>query len=958
MLYRLIEKARNRWFQSDDCSVKSLTDYMLNHGKLRDAQLESVKTFLYLKIACKNKPLWLLMSQGQFNSFTQSDLDELPIKASTRTFLSTNPAALALYEYAISKDNKGCPTSEKLADAISNAPASLDYDTIIKSLFYNVSYTDYLFSIPMGAGKTWLMSAFVYLNLYFAINEPYNPLFAHNFIVLAPAGLKSSIIPSLKDMQEFDPTFILPEPTASQIKAILKYEILEEDNSSKGSNIVKNPNALKIQLHQPFNTLRGLVVITNAEKLYDRVGHSTDTMPSFDFSEKERDEWLKTSLANELRTILSQLPNLSIMIDEVHHAGEEQLLRKVVEKWTAESTFNSVIGFSGTPYLSNPERIKINGKLTIKNSMFSNVITYYPLVNAVGNFLKIPEIKSSADSSESIIQNGVRDFFDKFRHTVYPDVGAAKLAIYCGRIETLETLVLPIVTSVCREYGLDPNDAVLKYYRNGSKSGYKCPDNAEAEFKALDSPLSKVRIVLLVQIGKEGWNCKSLTGVILPNENSSPKNMVLQTSCRCLREICSADKEYALIWLNRFNKEKLDEQLRKEHHTSIDEIQKKNNKTKAVKRFSRQNIVKLPNISYLQLKITYSTSITGEARTGTRLRNIVAEKHTKTEIIRQDLAGNEAIVGLMHTFEYPDSIEFNHWLGLISKESFGTLDVRELKKYRVILAQLFEKVTEIDHDGIRRYNQEYNQEKLRADIRRCFSKPTSIKCHKEEIPSEASLLDMIKFEEPYYTSDNRIIFPDDKTVQEIIDNDVIPAIPEHILEGIKTLRSHGCDKAADAMQVQFVVKPNEINSRTYQYIPYTFDSGLEKNYYLRILRPMLEEFDDIEIYFNGDESMTEFYIDCYQYNGSFWKNIGKYYPDFLILRRNSEGVISKVIIAETKGKIHESSFLPKKKFMKDFIQINNRDGNTKFDFLYIPETTSETDRYTETKARIKSFLNS
>ena len=35
----------------------------------------------------------------------------------------------------------------------------------------------------MGAGKTYLMAAFIYLDLYFANNEPDNPAFAHNFIV-------------------------------------------------------------------------------------------------------------------------------------------------------------------------------------------------------------------------------------------------------------------------------------------------------------------------------------------------------------------------------------------------------------------------------------------------------------------------------------------------------------------------------------------------------------------------------------------------------------------------------------------------------------------------------------------------------------------------------------------------------------------------------------------------------
>ena len=58
-----------------------------------------------------------------------------------------------------------------------------------------MEYPDFLFSLPMGAGKTFLMAAIIYLDLYFALNEPDNKNFAHNFLILAPSGLKSSIIP-------------------------------------------------------------------------------------------------------------------------------------------------------------------------------------------------------------------------------------------------------------------------------------------------------------------------------------------------------------------------------------------------------------------------------------------------------------------------------------------------------------------------------------------------------------------------------------------------------------------------------------------------------------------------------------------------------------------------------------------------------------------------------------------
>ena len=40
------------------------------------------------------------------------------------------------------------------------------FNQYFKKIFYDVNYTDYLFSLPMGAGKTYLMAAFIYLDLY------------------------------------------------------------------------------------------------------------------------------------------------------------------------------------------------------------------------------------------------------------------------------------------------------------------------------------------------------------------------------------------------------------------------------------------------------------------------------------------------------------------------------------------------------------------------------------------------------------------------------------------------------------------------------------------------------------------------------------------------------------------------------------------------------------------------
>ena len=54
MFYKLIEKKRNEWLRSNECTVSELLKYIEQRGMMRDAQLEAIKTYLFLKIACGN----------------------------------------------------------------------------------------------------------------------------------------------------------------------------------------------------------------------------------------------------------------------------------------------------------------------------------------------------------------------------------------------------------------------------------------------------------------------------------------------------------------------------------------------------------------------------------------------------------------------------------------------------------------------------------------------------------------------------------------------------------------------------------------------------------------------------------------------------------------------------------------------------------------------------------------
>ena len=161
----------------------------------------------------------------------------------------------------------------------------------------------------------------------------------------------------------------------------------------------------------------------------------------------------------------------------------------------------------------------------MSSAEISKIVYYYPLIAGVGNFLKRPIVKI-ADFSDSsrIIEKGIREFMDIYRDAVYPDGTKAKLGIYCATIEKLEEMVYPLTARIAAEYGLS-GDTILKFHK-GNKQ-YPEPADSQMEFDSLDQPFSKIRIVLLVQIGKEDWDCSSLTGIILSQQGDCPKNMVL-----------------------------------------------------------------------------------------------------------------------------------------------------------------------------------------------------------------------------------------------------------------------------------------------------------------------------------------------------------------------------------------------------------------------------------------------
>ena len=935
MLHNLISQKSKLWLARSDCPVREMVAHIDNQGSLRDAQVEAIKTYLFLKIEGRNKPLWQLFSEGFF--LNGEDLSKLNINENARRTFEANSAARALFEFARIKVNGGSALPELEKYILGNVD-NIDFESIIKSIFYSVSYTDYLFSLPMGAGKTFLMAAFIYLDLYFAQNEPENKVFAHNFIVLVPSGLKSSIVPSLKTIANFDPTWVLAEPAATDIKRLIKFEVLDQPKSAKKSNKARNPNAQKVNQYQPFEDLIGLVMVTNAEKvILDRL-ELTDQGLLFEKTDDEKDK-----AANELRNMIGKIPNLQIHIDEVHHAATDEIkLRQVVNKWNAGGSVNGVLGFSGTPYLSSGEDVPVSEDVRLKFSQITNTVYYYPLTRAIQKFLKKPKVKPITELDPlQIVRRGVEEFYQNYQDKIYGNGTCAKLAIYCGNIERLEEQIYPFLIGDLKI----PKEEILKHHKGNPR--HKIPKESQLEFASLDTPLSKKRVILLVQIGKEGWDCRSLTGVILSQKGDCPTNMVLQTSCRCLREVDKGEMETAIIWLNEENSKSLQKQLREEQHTSIEEINKlgKAKADETVNRFARLDYLKLPAIDFFQLKVQYNTLVVDtKANPRKKISKIEPSKfHSHAAVTERGLNLNGINSREFLASERGERASFRRWLFDISKGSFCSVSLDQLLELEDVITPIFKEVTS-NEGGERRFNDLYDRAQLESLVRLAFHKKRELQTTSEIVPKTARML-IVENLGPVPMV--RKLYPTESETKTILDLDnsgksieeTEAALNEAFRQALDVLAAQGLSfQPSVATELSQAVRNKD---RTFHFLPYDFtQSRFELEFLMQGLT--LEEVRrrKLELYYNGERHLTDFKIQCYEKENGGWSRVGEYTPDFLLVERKRKK-IHRAMIIETKGSgfADQKAFAARRAFMEtEFLRMNNDEfGYRRFSYLYLSD---------------------
>jgi hypothetical protein len=435
--------------------------------------------------------------------------------------------------------------------------------------------------------------------------------------------------------------------------------------------------------------------------------------------------------------------------------------------------------------------------------------------------------------------------------------------------------------------------------------------------------------------------------------------MVLQTSCRCLRQVERGAKEEAIIWLNYSNYKTLDDQLQKQQNTSVNELTSRREPDKVkLERYSRMDILKVPEIAFYQLHVNYDTPIIELANNvEERLSSPdILQKADETVVYKHVFTSSSAIDTMILRSDEVEYTTFNQWLYTIAKESFGTLTMQELRKYSSLLRHIFETISDTGETGIRLLN-DYNQAAVRSRIRQCF---IPLRDYHEDASSEEVHFSLVKEGQPTSpceTTEQDKYYPNQDVVKQIVSWDTNPKdkpLTPEVEALLKQLEALGQDTSS--MRPQSDLYPER--KRTYHYLPYRFDSGFEKPTFLELLEKDYVKDLGLELYFNGDDNVTDFYIHCYLYDGHHWTDLGNYYPDFLLIKRR-EDKIYKVMIIETKGGIYADKFKLRKQFMEGPFKAGNKEHfrYDRFDFLYLEDTLSKDERTKKMDVAIKAFFN-
>jgi hypothetical protein len=376
------------------------------------------------------------------------------------------------------------------------------------------------------------------------------------------------------------------------------------------------------------------VVVTNTEKIRIQKESIRKSDIGNLFNARKADE-ARAELANLRLESIATLPHLGVFSDEAHHTYGQALdtelkkVRKTVDYLHHNSAITGqglicVVNTTGTPYF--------------KKQPLRDVVNWYGLSQGIAdNILKSVASNIHAydfdGDARQVVAQVVADFFGKYRDVKLPDGSPAKVAIYFPQTDDLREL-RPVVEAKLLELGLS-TDLVLERH---SDSGVTEKD----AFERINDPASPHRVILLVNMGTEGWNVPSLFACALARKLKTSNNFVLQAASRCLRQV-PGNIESASIYLSTHNLKTLDNQLRETYGETLDDLRHKQSNSRSATITLRK--IKLPPLVIKQFVRTVVRK--DSTQSALQLTRPATDASAQIERMSYDLARQSATRALL-----------------------------------------------------------------------------------------------------------------------------------------------------------------------------------------------------------------------------------------------------------------------------------------------------------------------
>ena len=508
---------------------------------------------------------------GEFRYLRRAQFRALETYWYLRLQLGT-PTIPELYERLFPK-----PKDRLAAMGVSNelfAEADFDFDTLIDRVLrdnalvrqhkleslretLNLDYPSYILALAMGAGKTILMGAIVATEFAMAHEYPVGP-FVQNALIFAPG---KTIIESLRELADVPYQQILPGRLYQPFSASLKLSFTRDGDKE-----------LPLVWGSSWN-----LIVTNTEKIRIQKKTRRKRKPQLALQLTGHGEDHDAEVANLRLQAIASLPHLAVFSDEAHHTygqkllgkwqnnketGEKEFVEQGIKKvrrtvdYLAEATnLIVVVNTTGTPYF--------------ERQPLRDVVIWYGLGEGIADGV-LKELANNVqifdlDETESpvLVERIVQDFIDDYWGVSLPDGSPARLALYFPNTAALDELH-PAVDSALASRGQDPACILAVHSKSSAET--------KSEFyRVANDPASPYRVILLVNMGTEGWNCPSLFACGLVRKLKSSNNFVLQAATRCLRQV-PGNEQPARVYVSKGNKSILAKQLQETFGTTLSEL--------------------------------------------------------------------------------------------------------------------------------------------------------------------------------------------------------------------------------------------------------------------------------------------------------------------------------------------------------------------------------------------------